>query len=142
MADRIDLKQAGLKSTLPRLKILSIFENSNDRHVSAEDVFHQLHKQGENLGLATIYRVLTQFEAAGLIIRHNFEGERSVFEVNDDLHHDHMICVQCCKVIEFFDKEIESQQLRVAEEHDFIVNDHALTLYGTCKQCSVNTVDK
>ncbi len=133
--DSTDLKQAGLKTTLPRLRVLSILENSKVKHLSAEDVYKELLEEKESTGLATVYRVLTQFESAGLVIRHNFEGDRSVFELNDEDHHDHMVCVKCGKVIEFFDQRIETQQDKVAESHDFLIQDHSLTLYGLCKHC-------
>lgn len=134
--DSTDLKQAGLKTTLPRLKVLSILENSKIRHLSAEDVYRELLNDETSLGLATVYRVLTQFEEAGLVIRHNFEGDKAVFELNDLEHHDHMICIKCGKVIEFFDPSIERHQDLVAERHDFTIQDHSLTLYGTCKTCT------
>ena len=133
--DGIDLKQAGLKTTLPRLRVLSILENSKVRHLSAEDVYKELLEDEGSIGLATVYRVLTQFEDAGLVIRHNFEGERSVFELNDEDHHDHMVCVKCGSVTEFLDKRIEAQQEKVAEDHGFNIQDHSLTLYGLCKRC-------
>jgi len=136
MADSNDLKQAGLKTTLPRLKVLSILENSAIRHMSAEDVYKHLLEEQESIGLATVYRVLTQFEEAGLVIRHHFEGEKSVFELNDEDHHDHMVCVECGSVTEFLDNGIESLQEKVAQENDFVIQDHSLTLYGICKNCS------
>ena len=136
--DGIDLKQAGLKTTLPRLRVLSILENSKIRHLSAEDVYKELLEDEGSVGLATVYRVLTQFEDAGLVIRHNFEGERSVFELNDEDHHDHMVCVKCGSVTEFLDKRIEAQQEKVAEDHGFTIQDHSLTLYGLCKRCSLS----
>ena len=136
--DGIDLKQAGLKTTLPRLRVLSILENSKVRHLSAEDVYKELLEDEGSIGLATVYRVLTQFEDAGLVIRHNFEGERSVFELNDEDHHDHMVCVKCGSVTEFLDKRIEAQQEKVAEDHGFTIQDHSLTLYGLCKRCSLS----
>ena len=135
MAKSEDLKLAGLKSTLPRLKILAILESSNIRHVSAEDVYKKLLADDESVGIATVYRVLTQFEEAGLVIRHNFEGERSVFELNNEEHHDHMFCVECGSVTEFIDPRIESLQDKVAEEHAFTIQDHSLTLYGLCRNC-------
>ena len=134
--DGADLKQAGLKTTLPRLRVLSILENSVVRHLTAEDVYKELLDDEGTIGLATVYRVLTQFEDAGLVIRHNFEGEKAVFELNDEEHHDHMICVKCGSVTEFFDRRIEAQQEKVAEDHGFVIQDHSLTLYGTCKKCS------
>ncbi len=133
--DSSDLKQAGLKTTLPRLRVLAILENSKIRHLSAEDVYRELLNEGDSVGLATVYRVLTQFEDAGLVIRHHFEGERSVFELNDEDHHDHMICAQCGRVTEFVDNRIESLQEKVASEHGFSLQDHSLTLYGVCKRC-------
>ena len=138
MADSADLKQAGLKTTLPRLKVLSILENSEIRHMSAEDVYRILLEEEDSIGLATVYRVLTQFEGAGLVIRHNFEGDRAVFELNDAEHHDHMVCVECGSVTEFFDERIEELQEKVAREHKFSIQDHALTLYGLCKRCNTN----
>ena len=134
--DSLDLKQAGIKPTLPRLKILSILENSKVRHLTVEDLYRELLGQGRTVGLATIYRVLTQFEEAGLVIRHNFEGEKSVFELNNEDHHYHMVCVKCGRVSEFFDPDIEQQQEKVATAHEFIIQDHSLTLYGTCKHCN------
>ncbi len=134
--DGVDLKQAGLKTTLPRLRVLSILENSKIRHLTAEDVYKELLDEEGSIGLATVYRVLTQFEDAGLVIRQNFEGDKSVFELNDEDHHDHMVCVKCGSVAEFFDKRIEAQQEKVAHDHGFVIQDHSLTLYGTCKRCS------
>lgn len=135
MAHSEDLRQAGLKTTLPRLKVLSILESSKVRHMSAEDVYKILLGEDESIGLATVYRVLTQFEDAGLVIRHNFEGDRAVFELNDEDHHDHMVCVSCGGVIEFIDQRIEELQDKVARDHDFAIQDHSLTLYGICKKC-------
>ncbi len=133
MPDSNDLKKAGLKATLPRLKILSILEESTGRHMGAEDIYKLLLDAGEEIGLATVYRVLTQFETAGLVIRHNFEGGRAVFEMNQGGHHDHMVCVECGKVFEFFDKTIEDRQHKVAETAGFVVGDHSLYLYGVCE---------
>lgn len=130
-----DLKQAGLKTTLPRLRILSIFENGDRRHYTAEDVYRALLDAGEEIAFATVYRVLTQFESAGLVIRHNFEGDRAVFELDRGDHHDHMVCVNCNKVIEFFDEEIEELQRKVAKKNNFILQDHSLYLYGLCENC-------
>ena len=135
MSDIDDLKRAGLKTTQPRLKILAILESSSVRHVSAEDVYKLLLEQNEEIGLATVYRVLTQFETSGLVIRHNFEGGRSVFELNDADHHDHIVCVKCGKVVEFSDPNIEKRQQKAAESAGFILQDHALYLYGVCKKC-------
>lgn len=140
--DSADLKQAGLKTTLPRLRVLSILENSKIRHLSAEDVYKELLNEEDSVGLATVYRVLTQFEDAGLVIRHHFEGDRSVFELNDEDHHDHMICAQCGRVTEFFDRRIESLQEKVAEDHDFSMQDHSLTLYGICARCQNSQLPK
>jgi Fur family transcriptional regulator, ferric uptake regulator len=128
-----DLKKAGLKATLPRLKILNILESSEHPHLTAEDVYKKLLAEGEEVGLATVYRVLTQFQGAGLVIRHNFEGGRSVFEIDQGGHHDHMVCVECGKVFEFYDAPIEQRQRRVAEEAGFIIDDHSLYLYGVCE---------
>lgn len=138
MLDSKDLKKAGLKSTLPRLTILSILEQATVRHMSAEDVYKSLLEEGEEIGLATVYRVLTQFETAGLVIRHNFEGGRSVFELNDETHHDHMVCMECGKVFEFFDKTIEERQKKVAETAGFHMDDHSLYLYGVCSGMKAN----
>lgn len=117
------------------MRVLSILENSKIRHLSAEDVYKELLKEEYSVGLATVYRVLTQFEDAGLVIRHHFEGDRSVFELNDADHHDHMICAQCGRVTEFFDQRIEALQEKVAEQHGFSLQDHSLILYGICKRC-------
>lgn len=129
MEQRKELRKAGLKVTLPRLKILEIFEKSELRHLSAEDMYKELLDSGEDIGLATVYRVLTQFEAAGLVTRHNFEGGHSVFELDDGEHHDHMVCVESGEVIEFFNEEIEVLQRAMAKEHGFELLDHNLVLY-------------
>ena len=128
-----DLKKAGLKATIPRLKILEILESAEHPHLTAEDVYHRLRESGEDVGLATVYRVLTQFQAAGLVIRHNFEGGRSVFEINQGGHHDHMVCLECGRVFEFFDREIETRQSAVALEAGFVIEDHSMYLYGVCE---------
>ncbi len=133
MTDSSDLRKAGLKATHPRLKILDVLENTPDRHMTAEGVYKSLISTGEEIGLATVYRVLTQFESAGLVIRHNFEGGRSVFEMDSGLHHDHMVCVECGRVFEFMDQEIETRQKKVATDNDFLMDDHALYIYGVCK---------
>lgn len=133
MNSATELKKAGLKSTVPRLKILSVLEKASVRHLAAEDVYKQLLEMNEDIGLATVYRVLTQFEGAGLVIRHSFEGGRSVFELNDEGHHDHMLCVECGDVFEFYDKTIEERQRRVAKETGFILEDHTLYMYGVCE---------
>lgn len=123
------LKDAGLKVTLPRLKILNILENASQKHLSAEDVYKLLLEAGEDVGLATVYRVLTQFESAELVTRHNFEDGHAVFELAGDDHHDHMVCVDDGKVVEFFNEEIERLQNQIAEEHGFELIDHSLVLY-------------
>lgn len=128
-----DLKKAGLKATVPRLKILEILEAAEHPHLTAEDVYQRLRESGEDVGLATVYRVLTQFQAAGLVIRHNFEGGRSVFEVNQGGHHDHMVCLECGRVFEFYDPEIERRQSSVAEKEGFVIEDHSMYLYGVCE---------
>lgn len=123
------LKDAGLKVTLPRVKILSMLERSEDRHLSAEDVYKLLITSGEDVGLATVYRVLTQFESAGLVSRHNFEDGHAVFELTSEHHHDHMVCVETNEIIEFVNKEIEDLQHKIAEEHGYELIDHNLVLY-------------
>jgi len=127
-----DLRKAGLKVTLPRMKILEILETSETRHMSAEDVYKVLLDGNEEIGLATVYRVLTQFEAAGLVSRHHFEGGHSVFEMNEGHHHDHIVCNQCGKVVEFFDETIERCQEKVAKKSGFSIRDHSLIIYGDC----------
>ncbi len=126
------LKNAGLKSTIPRLKVLNLFETSEERHLSAEDVYRLLLASGDDVGLATVYRVLTQFEHAGLLMRHHFEGGRSVFELNEGKHHDHIVCLQCGRVEEFFDAAIESRQKKAAADRGFAVHDHSLHIYADC----------
>ena len=135
MSNRANLKEAGLKTTLPRLRILSILEEGKQRHFSAEDVYKALLDADEEIAFATVYRVLTQFENAGLVLRHNFEGGRSVFELDRGQHHDHIVCVKCNSVTEFFDAKIEERQNRIAQEHDFDLQDHSLYLYGVCSKC-------
>jgi len=130
-----ELQQVGLKATLPRLKILQIMEGCNHRHLRAEDIYKTLLDSGEDIGLATVYRVLTQFEAAGLVTRHHFEGGVSVFELNQGSHHDHILCVKCGKVEEFIDKIIEDRQQRIAEDAGFSMTDHCLYIYGICQKC-------
>ncbi len=129
------IRQAGLKVTLPRVKILGVLEHSDKRHLSAEDVYKQLLAAEEEIGLATIYRVLTQFENAGLVTRHHFDGGQSVFELNRGDHHDHLVCVKCGLVVEFCDETIESRQRAIAEEHGFQIEDHSLIIYGICSKC-------
>ncbi|MGD8742186.1 MAG: ferric iron uptake transcriptional regulator [Granulosicoccaceae bacterium] len=133
--DNTDLKKAGLKITLPRVKILSILESADSRHLSAEDVYKLLLESGEEIGLATVYRVLTQFESAGLVTRHHFEGGHSVFELSAGEHHDHIVCVKCGKVEEFYDELIEQRQHAIAEQHGFEMTDHCLYIYGICENC-------
>lgn len=127
-----DLKSSGLKATTPRLRILDLFQRSSARHMSAEDVYRALLVEDMDIGLATVYRVLTQFEQAGILHRHFFESGKAVFELNEGHHHDHMVCLQCGKVEEFYDAEIEKRQVRIAKEHGFTVHDHALTIFVDC----------
>jgi len=129
MIQKKELRNAGLKVTLPRLKILEILEVNRDAHLSAEDIYRELLAAGEDIGLATVYRVLTQFEGAGLVTRHNFEGGHSVFELDDGEHHDHMVCVETGDVIEFVDEEIERLQHEIAEKYGYEIQDHSLVLY-------------
>ncbi|TVU72064.1 ferric iron uptake transcriptional regulator [Cobetia crustatorum] len=130
MADQNhELRKAGLKVTLPRVKILQILEKSMDRHLSAEDVYKALLEAGEDVGLATVYRVLTQFETAGLVMRHNFDGGHAVFELSQEEHHDHMVCLDSGEIIEFCDPEIERRQREIVEEHGYELVEHALVLY-------------
>ena len=134
MQQRQELRKAGLKITLPRLKILEILEDASQRHLSAEDIYRDLLDAGEEIGLATVYRVLTQFESAGLVTRHNFEGGHSVFELDDGEHHDHMVCVENGDVIEFFSEDIERIQHEIAEKHGYELLDHSLVLYVKPKE--------
>lgn len=127
-----DLKSRGLKATLPRLKILNLFENSDERHLTAEDVYRMLLNDGMEVGLATIYRVLTQFEQAGLLIRHHFETGKAIFELDLGDHHDHLVCIQCGNVEEFVDSEIEKRQAKIAKERGFLIHDHSLHIYADC----------
>lgn len=133
MHDQKDLKNAGLKATLPRLKILELFENSQERHLSAEDVYKVLLNAGDDVGLATVYRVLTQFESAGLLVRHHFESGKAVFELNKGEHHDHIVCVKCGRVEEFIDEEIERRQEEAAKSLGFKIQEHSLMIYGVCE---------
>jgi Fur family transcriptional regulator, ferric uptake regulator len=130
-----DLKKAGLKVTLPRMKILDILETSEKRHLSAEDIYKILIETGEDIGLATVYRVLTQFESAGLVTRHHFEGGQAVFELQRGHHHDHLVCVKCGKVVEFVNDIIESKQRQIADKEGFAMTDHSLIIYGVCSGC-------
>lgn len=131
-----DLRKAGLKVTLPRMKILEILENAGkEHHMSAEDVYKALLDAGEDIGLATVYRVLTQFESAGLVNRHHFEGGHSVFELNQGEHHDHIVCVKCGRVDEFVDETIEARQRAIADKAGYEITDHSLYIYGICARC-------
>ncbi len=130
-----NLKKVGLKVTLPRLKILEILGKSSQRHMTAEDVYKALLAAGEEIGLATVYRVLTQFEAAGLVERHNFEGGQAVFELSEGDHHDHLLCVKCGRVDEFVDDTIERRQHSIAEKFGYEITDHCLYIYGVCPEC-------
>jgi Fur family ferric uptake transcriptional regulator len=127
-----ELKASGLKATLPRLKILEIFQNSTVRHLTAEDVYKILLAENMDVGLATVYRVLTQFEQAGLLNRNHFETGKAIFELNEGSHHDHLVCLDCGRVEEFFDAEIEARQQKVAGERGFNISEHALAIYGHC----------
>jgi Fur family ferric uptake transcriptional regulator len=127
-----ELKSSGLKATLPRLKVLEVFQSGERRHMSAEDVYRILINDGGDIGLATVYRVLMQFEQAGLLRRSNFESGRSVFELDEGHHHDHLVCLTCGRVEEFYDAEIEQRQRLVAQEHGFTLQDHSLALYAVC----------
>ncbi len=137
-----DLKTIGLKATLPRLKVLNLFETSPVRHLSAEDVYKTLMSEGMDVGLATVYRVLTQFEQAGLLVRHHFEGGRAVYELNQGGHHDHLVCMQCGRVEEFYDAEIEKRQGRIARERGFTIREHSLYLYADCTKTECPYRDK
>jgi Fur family transcriptional regulator, ferric uptake regulator len=132
MSDSKDLRNMGLKATFPRLKVLELFQNAKERHMTAEDVFRLLLNENAEIGLATVYRVLTQFEQAGLLVRHHFESGKSVFELNEGSHHDHLVCLQCGKVEEFYDPEIEKRQIKIAKDRGFDIHDHSLYLYADC----------
>jgi Fur family ferric uptake transcriptional regulator len=140
--DQSDLKTVGLKATFPRLKILDIFRRSDVRHLSAEDVYRALLGENVEIGLATVYRVLTQFEQAGILSRSQFDGVKAIFELNDGDHHDHLICTHCGKVVEFSDHQIESRQHKVAAEQGFTLESHAMVLYGVCTGCQKNSKSK
>lgn len=134
-----ELKQAGLKVTHPRLKILDMLQDHENQHMTAEDVYKTLLSSGEEIGLATVYRVLTQFESAGLVKRHYFEGGQSIFELNQGDHHDHIMCLNCGRIEEFYDEVIEQHQRDIAKKHGFELSDHCLILYGYCldkKDCT------
>jgi len=125
-----DIKNAGLKVTLPRMKILELLENSDDRHLKAEDIYKMLLDSGEEVALATVYRVLTQFESAGLVTRHHFDGGHAVFEIDDGEHHDHLVDISSGKVVEFYDEVIEQRQQEIASRHGFTITEHTMVLYG------------
>ena len=127
-----DLRKAGLKITLPRVKILEILSSAKPRHMSAEDIYKHLLESHEDIGLATVYRVLTQFEAAGLVARHHFDGVTAMFELNEGSHHDHLVCLQCGRVEEFFDPQIEARQSEIARDKGFALHGHSLALYADC----------
>ena len=141
MSTAHDLKNTGLKATLPRLKILNLFENSDVRHLTAEDVYKVLLGEGMDIGLATVYRVLTQFEQAGILIRHHFESGKAVFELDRGGHHDHLVCIQCGLVEEFVDAEIERRQTKIAKDRGFAIHEHSLQIYADCikPNCSNKT---
>jgi Fur family ferric uptake transcriptional regulator len=135
--DKIDeLKSTGLKATLPRLKILEIFQSGEQRHMTAEDVYRVLLNHHSDIGLATVYRVLTQFEQAGILERSHFESGKAVYELNEGTHHDHLVCTSCGKVEEFYDAEIERRQQMIAKDKAWILQDHAMSLYGLCGDCA------
>jgi len=136
MANIDELKSTGLKATLPRLKILEVFQKGELRHMTAEDVFRVLLVERSDIGLATVYRVLTQFEQAGILSRSHFESGKAVYELNEGHHHDHFVCTSCGAVEEFFDPEIEKRQQIVAKDKGWIVHDHAMSLYGLCAKCA------
>ena len=136
MSSPSDLKTIGLKATLPRLRILELFEKSEVRHLAAEDVYRTLLKEGTDTGLATVYRVLTQFEQAGLLVRHHFESGKAVFELNQGGHHDHLVCLQCGRVEEFYDAAIEKRQIAVAKERGFTIHEHSLHIYADCTKAN------
>ncbi len=135
-----ELKSVGLKATTPRLRILELFqkcaeEGGERRHLSAEDVFKELSSQGYDIGLATVYRVLTQFEQANILVRHHFDSDRALYELEEGTHHDHLVCLGCGKVVEFVDPDIERAQLAVAKRYGYQLVDHSLVLYGICEDC-------
>lgn len=135
MTDQSELKSMGLKATYPRLKVLDIFRRGEERHMSAEDVYRALMAENVEIGLATVYRVLTQFEQAGILTRSQFDSGKAVFELNDGDHHDHLVCTNCGRVEEFYDEVIERRQHNIAKDHDFQLTGHAMALYGVCPQC-------
>ena len=131
-----ELKSTGLKATLPRLKILEIFQTGVQRHMTAEDVFRVLLDERSDIGLATVYRVLTQFEQAGILIRSNFESGKAIYELDEGQHHDHFVCTSCGKVEEFYDAEIEKRQNLIAKDKGWVIQDHSMALYGQCTDCA------
>lgn len=133
--DNANLKKAGLKVTVPRLKILGLLEQAKEHHLSAEEVYRLLLESGEEIGLATVYRVLTQFEEAGIVERHHFEGGQSIFELNHGEHHDHLVCVKCGRVEEFVDDVIEMRIHEIAKRANYTISDHSLNIYGNCAKC-------
>jgi Fur family transcriptional regulator, ferric uptake regulator len=137
--DQSDLKTVGLKATFPRLKILDIFRRSEQRHLSAEDIYRVLLADKVDIGLATVYRVLTQFEQAGILSRSQFDGVKAIFELNDGDHHDHLICTHCGTVVEFTDPQIEERQHKISSKHGFTLESHAMVLYGVCGGCQKAT---
>jgi Fur family transcriptional regulator, ferric uptake regulator len=132
MSDDKELRNTGLKVTVPRLRVLDLFHQSKDRHLTAEDVYRKLLEDHSDIGLATVYRVLTQFEQAGLLMRHHFESGKAVYELNEGNHHDHLVCLECGRVEEFYDAEIEKRQTKVAKDRGFSIHDHQLYLYVDC----------
>lgn len=130
-----ELRKVGLKVTIPRVTILELLQNSEKNHYSAEEVFTALRENGHEIGLATVYRVLSQFEQAGILMKHNFEGGQAVFELDTGEHHDHLICINCNKIVEFHDVQLEEDQKKIAKQHDFVLEDHHMVLYGICKNC-------
>ncbi len=130
----VDIHSTGLKATTPRIKILQILRDSATRHMTVEDVYRHLAREGSEIGLATVYRVLGQFEQAGLLVRHHFEGNKAVYELNEGTHHDHLVCLACGRVEEFYDSEIERLQEQIAEIRGYKLHDHSLALYGLCGQ--------
>lgn len=137
-----DLRKAGLKVTVPRMKILETLAKNENRHMSAEDLYKALLDAGEEIGLATVYRVLTQFENAGLVSRHHFEGGQSVFELDEGEHHDHILCVKCGRVDEFLDEVIEERQIHIAESRGYRMTDHSLYIYGICPDCQASMAEE
>ena len=137
-----ELKSTGLKATLPRLKILEIFQTGSQRHMTAEDVFRVLLEEHSDIGLATVYRVLTQFEQAGILLRSNFESGKAVYELNEGQHHDHFVCTSCGKVEEFYDPEIEKRQSLIAKDKGWVIQDHAMSLYGQCAACALRAASR